>query len=636
MSRINLLSLLLQMSKSYVSIVKKNTNKTKITQNGQSMPRSGHENIMIPNLAGGFTYKVSDKEYLERILILGTNGNTYYASAIKMTADAINHIKDMINSGKGQLVVDTMKDIYENGRAPKQDATFFALALITQSDVPMDVKKVALELVSKVRTFSQLYMLESMRKSIGGKKGFGRGMRRAMFNLINNKTGKQFAYQATKYRSRTYGDETWSIDDIIKCSHIPSKKLKDDGKIVLIYLINGIAKSEEEYLKLENPSIECTETISYLRAVEAVKKESCTIDTAVQLIRQYNLPREVLNTSLLNYNLVWNSLLFSSTVGEGGKIIRKVIMPITALFRNLGVMTQRGLFVDNDITNLIAEHIKKPHILKNGRVHPVAVLVAKLTYDMGKGVKGKLNWIVNKTISNALEESFYNSFQIIEGTGKRILHAVDCSGSMTCKIASAPYISSCEAVSTLVMEAIRREHKHAINMKAEGKEINNLQEVMLFSVSANKVTITPDMKLQQVMKICQSDFQSTDASMPMIKALEEYKKTNGKSGAYDLFIVYTDNETYYGKIHPSEALDNYRKYTNIDARMVIYATTPTQNTIGYTRESHHDAFSTKEGYDNSLSLNIAGFDLNGPTLIRNFAIGSIGVSSEDEEDSEIE
>ena len=623
------------MSQSYANLLKGSNSSQKT---GQQAPRSGHEAIMIKNLAGGFTYQVSDKEYLERILILGTNSNTYYANASKLTTDAVEGIKRMINQGKGQMVVDTIKDIYESGRAPKQDPTFFALAMVTQSDVPADVKRSALEIVSKIRTFSQLYLLEGMRKAIGGKKGFGRGVRKSLCKLVKDKTGQQFAYQATKYRSRKYGEETWSIDDIIKCAHIPSKDLSADGQIVMVYLIKGMEKCEEEYAKLVQPTTACVETMSYLRAVEAVKSVECTVDTSVQLIRQYHLPREVLNTTLLNSTAVWNSLLFTSSVGEGGKVDRRVTMPITALFRNLGVMTHRNVFTDESVAQLIAQHIVRANVLKGGKVHPVAVLVAKLTYDSGRGVKGKLAWQVNKTISDALEEAFYVSFQTVEGTGKRVLHACDCSGSMSSPIASMPLISSCSAVACLVMEAVRREHRYAEDMKAKGTPVDNLQEVMLFSKSGNKVTITPDMKLAQVMKVIQCDFLTTDVSQPLIKALDEFKKSGGKSGLYDMFVIYTDNETFYANgIHPSDALDNYRKATNLQSKLIVYATTPTMNTIGYGVGSnyggHGNAFSVKPGQNESLTLNIAGFDLNGPALIRNFAMGHIGTIS-DEDDSE--
>ena len=44
----------------------------------------------------------------------------------------------------------------------------------------------------------------------------------------------------------------------------------------------------------------------------------------------------------------------------------------------------------------------------------------------------------------------------------------------------------------------------------------------------------------------------TDCALPMIYAKE--KKLD-----VDVFIVYTDSETWFGKIHPSEALKQYRK-----------------------------------------------------------------------------
>ena len=44
----------------------------------------------------------------------------------------------------------------------------------------------------------------------------------------------------------------------------------------------------------------------------------------------------------------------------------------------------------------------------------------------------------------------------------------------------------------------------------------------------------------------------TDCALPMIYAKQKKLKI-------DVFIVYTDSETWFGKIHPTEALKNYRK-----------------------------------------------------------------------------
>jgi 60 kDa SS-A/Ro ribonucleoprotein len=184
---------------------------------------------------------------------------------------------------------------------------------------------------------------------------------------------------------------------------------------------------------------------------------------------------------------------------------------------------------------------------------------------------------------------------------------------MTSPIPCMPQISSCEAVSTLVMDAIKRETTYA---EKNGNEL--IQDVMLFNKSGSMVDIKAEYKLNDVMKFVQDrNFGTTDCAQPMIKALQLYKDSYGKKGLYDVFIVYTDNETYCGTIHPSVALEGYRKVTGINSKMIVVATTPTLNTIGY--RSKNILIDTS--MDPNLTLNIAGFDLNAPSLIRNFING---------------
>ena len=47
----------------------------------------------------------------------------------------------------------------------------------------------------------------------------------------------------------------------------------------------------------------------------------------------------------------------------------------------------------------------------------------------------------------------------------------------------------------------------------------------------------------------------TDCAIPMIYAKQ-------KKLQVDVFIVYTDSETWFGKIHPSKALQQYRKVSS--------------------------------------------------------------------------
>jgi 60 kDa SS-A/Ro ribonucleoprotein len=540
----------------------------------------------------------------------------------------------MVSEGKGQMVVDHVRSVYESGRAPKQDPTFFVLALLTQSDAPLDVRKSALEIVSHMRTFTQLYSWIALKKQLAnGHKGFGRATRNALLELFKSKTGQQLVYQGSKYNSRKIGTEVWTIADVISCAHIPSKVLSPDSQVAVAYMVNGLESAQKVADKYVGNQ-QCSEVMQYLNAVEAVKASTCTTDVAVQLIRQYRLPREVLSTHLLNDINIWKALLYTTHVGTGGSIQHKVTMPITALIRNLGVMSSRGVFDDESVLNSVVNYLKNQHVLRNGRVHPVALLVAKLTYQSGHGLKGKLSWAVSKPIVEALEDAFYLAFGNIEGTGKRILHAVDCSGSMSSSTCAVPMITACQAVSTLVMEAVKREHKHHQEILAKGENSVYVQDVALFKHTFEEIVVAHTDRLDQVMrKVQDNNFGSTDCSLPMVKALEKFKRTRGNSGLYDMFIVYTDNETYYGSIHPSEALDNYRKATGIDAKMVVVATTPTRNSIGFFQRGG------QPNKDNTpYALNISGFDLNAPTLIKNFTQGGINssvVEAETEEDYEL-
>lgn len=602
---------------SYSRVVK-NLNNTG-TSFGQQLPRKGHEEIMVKNSAGGYVYTISDDNLIDRILILGTTSNTYYSSAEKLTTHAIHQIKRMIVEGKGQMVVDHVKSVYESGRAPKQDPTFFVLALLTQSDVPLEVRKNALKIVSNMRTFTQLYSWIALKKQLAnGNKGFGRATRSAICELFKNKTGLQLVYQATKYGSRKIGTATWTIGDVISCAHVPSKVLSNSSQVAIAYMVNGIDAAQKTKNKYQS-DIECENVLQYLNAVEAVKSPTCTSNVAVQLILQFNLPRETLSTHLLNFVDVWKALLGKVQIGTNGEVNYRITMPITALIRNLGVMSSKGVLEDELIQNSVENYIKNQKVLLNGRVHPVTLLQAKLVYQQGRGVKGSLAWTPIPKILNALEDAFYLAFGNIKGTGKRILHAIDCSGSMSCGSCAVPLLTSCQAVGTLVMEAIKREHKY--HQECLEKNINSeyVQDVALFKHTLEAIKINENDRLDTVMKKIQdNNFGSTDCALPMVKALETYKKTNGKKGAYDAFIVYTDNETYYGEIHPSEALDNYRKLTGINAKLVVVATTPTNTSIGFFNRGNKI-----EKDDSEECLNIAGFDLNGPSIIRDFLQGNV-------------
>jgi 60 kDa SS-A/Ro ribonucleoprotein len=73
----------------------------------------------------------------------------------------------------------------------------------------------------------------------------------------------------------------------------------------------------------------------------------------------------------------------------------------------------------------------------------------------------------------------------------------------------------------------------------------------------------------------------------------------------DTFIVYTDDETWYGDMHPHQALEQYRQKTGIPAKLVSVGMTSN----GFTIANPNDAG----------MLDVVGFDTAVPVVISNFA-----------------
>jgi len=92
----------------------------------------------------------------------------------------------------------------------------------------------------------------------------------------------------------------------------------------------------------------------------------------------------------------------------------------------------------------------------------------------------------------------------------------------------------------------------------------------------------------------------TDCSLPMVYAREQ-------SIDVDTFIVFTDNETWAGRIKPFKALQQYRAARGIDAKLIVVGMTATEFTIA-------------DPNDTGM-LDVVGFDTATPQLISQFSRG---------------
>ena len=541
---------------------------------GQSeIPQSSKlDEKQVCNSAGGFVYKVNDMNRLRRFLCLGSEGGSYYISEKALGLENAMTIQKMINDGKGASVVDEVVNFSVEGRAAKQNQILFALAMCARQEKDKKVKRLAYESLPKVcRIPTHLFSFIEYSEKLSKGTGWGRAHRRAIGNwyLQHRDQPLKLAMHVTKYKNRN----GWSHKDVLRLAH--PKPDSDGVAAVVKYIIKGIDVAKDNFIKPDvDPSME--KMFAFLQATEDIKKKK-DADEIVTMIQEYGLVREHIPTDMLKNKQVWQALLEK--------------MPMTAMIRNLGKMSSIQLLAEgSDEAELVCQKLSNTDSLKAARIHPFNVLVALHTYKKGRGDKGKLKWMPNPKIVTALDSAFYQSFKFVEATGLRFLLALDVSGSMSWgEVNGSSAVNPREASAALSMVTARTE---------------NICDFVGFSTGIVPIPINKSMDLTTVISTVERvPMGGTDCAQPMLWAMEKGKM-------YDVFIVFTDCETWAGKIHPAEALRKYRAKSGIwNAKLIVCAMTS-------------NGFTLADPEDPGM-LDMAGFDSNGPEIMRNFVLGLI-------------
>jgi 60 kDa SS-A/Ro ribonucleoprotein len=471
----------------------------------------GREAEMTKNSAGGVTFTVTPEVRLDRFLILGSEGGSYYASARKLTEQNAKNVIELIKT-RGVYVVNRIVTISEAGRAPKNDPALFALALcMTYGNE--DTKAAAYAAIPKVaRIGTHALHLAAYVDSL---RGWGRGVRRGFGEWYTLQHPKGLATNLVKYANR----DGWTHRDVLRLAHPKA---------------SGVHQQLLAYAAGKPYDFSGTEVGEFMQAVEAVKTAD-SVEVAASLVHEFKLPREVVPTQFLNDAVMWEALLPH--------------MGMTALVRNLATLTRVGVVAPmNAGTNLVLEKLSDAEELKKSRMHPIAVLTALLTYSAGRGNRGQNTWTPVAQITDALDAMFYASFGMVVPTGKRFYLGIDISGSMTGgEVAGVLGLTPNICAAAMAMVTARTEKNYVFRG---------------FSHKMIDLGITAKNTLKEATRKCQGNFGATDCAVPMLDALQ------GKIEV-DTFVVYTDNETWAGNIQPVQALQKYRDKMGIPAKLVV-------------------------------------------------------------------
>lgn len=535
------------------------TNSFSTKQTPQSEPIPGKD--MAQNSAGGFVFRTSDWDVLPRFLIIGTEGGSYYASGRDLSQDNAQKILKLIEKD-GLRVVRETAEISESGRAPKNTPAIFVLAMAAKLGNG-SVRKAAFEAMPRVvRTGTHLFEFATAIQSFGG---WGRMTRKAFASWYTEKEPTRLAHQLVKYQNRN----GWSHADILRLAKPRGHERGGDMDRLLGWATGKWSPTEEDRGE---------PVIGAFEQAKSAKKSS----EIVRLINDHGLPREAIPTVHLNSVAVWDALLDNG--GRG--------MPITALIRNLPKMTSLGLIGEQSAaTQRAVEMLQDTDRLINGRVHPLSVLTAMTVYGQGKGVRGSLTWNPEPSIMDALDSAFYASFKGVEPSGKRMLLGMDVSGSMSWSFVQGlgGVVNAAQASAAMAMISASVEKTSPV--------------IMGFAQEFRPLNLSPRRRLDDnVGSMMGQVFGGTDCALPMLWAKENKVPV-------DTFVIYTDSETWYGDMHPVQALDSYKQAMGIDARLAVVAMTANDFTIADPSRS-----------DN---LDFVGFDIAAPNILTAFSRGDM-------------
>lgn len=526
----------------------------KKTGTPQTQPIPGRETEMIQGRSGGWAFDAGIWKMLRRCLLIGTAKSTYYAGKQELTDDFAAVVRQAIAENPHRVAEEIL--YASDGRAINNSAPIFALVLLSMGEAP-EAKKAFGEIFPQVvRTGSHFYEWLSYTKAL---RGFGKVVREAGKNWLSREDVKGLAYQLLKYQQRY----EFSHRDALRLFHV--KPHTEDHQ----QLFGWVMKGWEE-LPAEIPS----EALAQIWWYEWLKRNP---DKTHEAISQGHLTHEMASPVGKMDKQAWQ-LLFNE-------------MPITAMLRNLGSLTELGVLRADEPANVdrVAAVLNDKQRLRKGRIHPIDVLKALKTYQSGgKLGRSQKTWNPVPRIVDILEKAVELSFDVVEPTGSVFMHAVDVSGSMSGGVVQSVGLTCCEIATTMALVTAKAEKNYML--RGFATEFRDL------GISSK------DTFSSAVAKASNQNFGGTDATVAYDWMIQNKFKA-------DVICFWTDSESWAGYKHPSQALAHYRQKVNPNIKAVYVTLAPYRITLVDPTDP--------------LSWDLAGFDPGTPRIIQMLATGEL-------------
>jgi 60 kDa SS-A/Ro ribonucleoprotein len=541
----------------------------------QSLPARADQ---VQNNEGGYVFEVDKWTRLDRFMILGTEGGSYYKGQESLTREEVASASECI-AEDGIRVCTIAINIIKERRASRPDYPLYILALASV-DGDEETRRYVLgnlRLACNIPSF--LFLFLKFRKDLGGR--WNRMLRRGIAHYFNSVPDRTVMYHYLKYNQR-YG---YSHRDLMRLGH-PAAVTKHHNDIYRFIANPEIDRSEVREL-LYSPAVNPRESTDIrrlatlcnrypiLQGTLQLRYGGCTVTEAAQLIRDLKLTREMVPTEFLKRKSIWKALLKD--------------MPLHALIRNLtNLGSHKVLTSDNEaMVDYVYRKLTDQEYIQNAGVHPMSILLASVEYARGhkEYMSGRdKRWEPVGKVKQALEQAFYNSFEYVEPTEARLLVGIDTSGSMRTPISDVPDLNICAGAALFAMSFARIEPN---------------VDFITVDTTAKQTTIRKDETLGNLgQRFYNAALGGTNLALPMEWATQ-------RNQVYDCIILLTDSETWHGSNgHPYEALQRYRAQINDHAKLAVIQMESNQWCLGEPEDE--------------FVLNLVGFDPNVPKILNDF------------------
>src|SRR5262245_9837146 len=149
------------------------------------------DTAQVPNSAGGYAWPVDRWVRLDRFLVLGSEGGTFYIGERELTRENAQAVVECL-AENGPRLVQRIVEVSLAGRAPRNDPALFALAIAAGLGDAETKMRVWAALPQVARTGTHLFHWLQYVKAF---RGWGRGVRRAVAGWYTAKDPKNLMHQ---------------------------------------------------------------------------------------------------------------------------------------------------------------------------------------------------------------------------------------------------------------------------------------------------------------------------------------------------------------------------------------------------------------------------------------------------------